>query len=147
MKVLFSIIGSLLFLSSCYSTYDEYDMLNHFLKEKNIRLENLSSEPYYFKNATLYFNENEFKNQGFNIKDESKYKIDTALISNKVVNEKSDCITKISKPLLSVNGNKSLIAIEKKWRSNMELIIYLLFKEKENWVVKTSIRAEMLSSH
>lgn len=146
MKGIF-IIVSLFSLISCSPTHSEYEVLNHFLKEKNIRLENLSSEPYYFKDAILYFEENDFKNQGFNIRDEFKYKIDTALINYKVINEKSDCITKISKPLLSVNGNKSLIAIEKKCRSNMELIIYLLFKEKENWVVKTSIRAEMISSH
>lgn len=107
----------------------------------------LSAEPYYFKNALLYFNESEFKEQGFNIRSETKYKIDTTLIPYKITNEKSICITKISKPLLSLDGKKSLIAVEKMWGSDMELVIYLLYRGSDEWIVSTSIKAEKVSSH
>lgn len=146
MKIRLTII-SLLFLISCFFKNDDYKIINDFLDDRNIRLENLSAEPYYFKNALLYFNESEFKEQGFNIRSETKYKIDTTLIPYKLTNEKSICITKISKPLLSLDGKKSLIAVEKMWGSDMELVIYLLYRGSDEWIVSTSIKAEKVSSH
>jgi len=146
MKIRLTIL-SLLFLISCFFKNDDYKIINDFLDDRNIRLENLSAEPYYFKNALLYFNESEFKEQGFNIRSETKYKIDTTLIPYKITNEKSICITKISKPLLSLDGKKSLIAVEKMWGSDMELVIYLLYRGSDEWIVSTSIKAEKVSSH
>lgn len=146
MKIRLTIL-SLLFLISCFFKNDDYKIINDFLDDRNIRLENLSAEPYYFKNALLYFNESEFKEQGFNIRSETKYKIDTTLIPYKITNEKSICITKISKPLLSLDGKKSLIAVEKMWGSDMELVIYLLYRGSDEWRVSTSIKAEKVSSH
>lgn len=146
MKMILTIL-SLLSLISCFSYNEEYKTINDFLKDKDIQLENLSVEPYYFKNAILYFKENEFQEQGFNIRNENKYKIDTTLIQNKIIDEKSICITRISKPLLSFDGKKSLIAIEKNCRSDIELVIYLLYKENDKWVAKTNIKATEKSSH
>lgn len=146
MKVILTILY-LLSLISCSSDNDSYKIINDFLKDQNVRLENLSTEPYYFKNAILYFKENEFKEQGFNIRNETKYKIDTTLILHKITDKKSICITKISKPLLSFDCEKSLIAIEKKWGSDMELVIYLLYRENNKWIVKANIKAEKESSH
>lgn len=146
MKMILKIL-SLLSLISCFSYNDEYKTINDFLNDNNIRLENLSTEPYYFKNAILYFKENEFKEQGFNIRSETKYEIDTTLIPYKITNEKSICNKKNSKPLLSLDGKKCLIAVEKKWGSDVELIIYLLFKENDKWIVKTNIKAIKESSH
>lgn len=140
-------VFSLLSLISCFSESDKYEIINDFLKDENIRLENLSVEPYYFKNALIYFKENEFKEQGFDIKSETKYTIDTTLIPYKTTDEKSICITKISKPLFSLDGKKSLIAIEKNWGSDMQLVIYLLCMENDKWIVKTNIKAEKEYSH
>ena len=146
MKKTLTVFG-LLSLISCFSESDKYEIINDFLKDKNIRLENLSVEPYYFKNAVIYFKENEFKEQGFDIKSETKYTIDTTLIPYKTTDEKSICITKISKPLLSLDGKKSLIAIEKYCGSDMQLVIYLLYLENDKWIVKTNIKAEKEFSH
>src|SRR5690606_7481624 len=146
MKIRLTIL-SLLFLISCFFKNDDYKIINDFLHDRNIRLENLSAEPYYFKNALLYFNESEFKEQGFNIRSETKYKIDTTLIPYKITNEKSICITNISKPLLSLDGIKSLIAVEEMSGSDMGLVIYLLYRGSDEWIVSTSIKAEKVSSH
>ena len=146
MKMILTIL-SLLSLISCFSENDQYKIINDFLKDKDIRLENLSAEPYYFKNAISYFKENEFKEQGFNIRSESTYKIDTTLIPYKTIDKKSICKTRISLPLLSLDNKKSLIAIEKKCGSDMQLIIYLLYKENDKWIVMTNIEAEQESSH
>ncbi|WPC11877.1 hypothetical protein LEQ04_01925 [Riemerella anatipestifer] len=73
MKVILIVI-SLLSLISCSSTHNEYDIINHFLKEKHIRLENLSTEPYYFKNSLEYFKESVFEEVGFKIQNEKNIK-------------------------------------------------------------------------
>ncbi|MEC5395502.1 hypothetical protein [Bergeyella sp. RCAD1439] len=146
MKVILIVI-SLLSLISCASTHDEYDIINHFLKEKHIRLENLSTEPYYFKNSLEYFKESAFEEVGFKIQNEKKYKIDTALITNKVSNLESHCITKISKPLRAINSEKILIAVDKKCIRSETLIIFLLHYENNKWVVETNIKAKREYSH
>lgn len=135
----------MLFIISCDCNQEnDYDIINNVLKSEEIRLENLSNNPYYFVNALYDFNENEFKSLGFDIGNETKYKIDNSLIKNKFLKKESICETRISKPLFSKDEKKALIAIEEKRGCNRKLIIYLLYKNKCKWIVKTNIKAETI---
>ncbi|MDY3529988.1 hypothetical protein PG593_09400 [Riemerella anatipestifer] len=141
------IIVSLFLICSCKSVKNNYKIINDFLIDNDITLENLSTEPYYFKNSLEYFKESVFEEVGFKIQNEKKYKIDTTLITNKVSNLESHCITKISKPLRAINSEKILIAVHKKCIRSETLVIYLLYYENNKWVVKTNIKAERVFSH
>lgn len=114
MKFLLSTLVLLFIISCDCNQENDYDIINNVLKSEEIRLENLSNNPYYFVNALYDFNENEFKSLGFDIGNETKYKIDNSLIKNKFLKKESICETRISKPLFSKDEKKALIAIEEK---------------------------------
>ncbi|ASK31572.1 hypothetical protein CEY12_16265 [Chryseobacterium sp. T16E-39] len=144
-----SIITTLLVLSciACSDNKDEYVIINDFLHSNNIKLKNLSTEPFYLEKSLNYFKEEEFKDLHFNIKRNEKYKIDTSAIKNKFKDSKSFCITKLSKPLISEDGAMAIVGLDKVCGLEENLTIYLLQKGKNKWLLKTSINATKTISH
>lgn len=144
-----SIIKILLVLSfiACSNNKDEYLIINNFLSSNNIKLKNLSNEPFYLEYSLQYFKEAEFKDLHFNIKRNEKYKIDTSAIKNKFHDSKSFCITKVSQPLISEDGTMALVGLNKICGLEENLTIYLLKKDKNSWLLKTSINATKTISH
>lgn len=139
------IISFLLILTSCSKNKD-YQIINGFLKTNNIKLKNLSNEPYYLENSLKKWNEKEFTDLHFTIKRNENYTIDTSLIKNKFV-DKSICKTRISKPLISNDTKKALIGVEEICGPNKSLIIYLLKKSENDWVLETNISSISTLSH
>lgn len=119
------------FIISCNSKQRDYELLNDFLVSNDIKLENLSSEPYYLENSLKYLNEKEYLNLNFKINKGEKYTIDTALIKNKLLIPKSKCISKISKPIYSSDSKYITFGIESNCGYEYYLKIYLLSKNKD----------------
>ena len=68
------------------------------------------------------------------------------MIKNKFV-DKSICITKISKPLISNDAKRALIGIYEVCTSDENLTIYLLKKNKNGWALETNISSISTLSH
>lgn len=139
------IVFLLLILTSC-SKNEDYQIINDFLETNNIKLKNLSNEPYYLEKSLKHWKEKEFADLHFTIKRNENYTIDTSLIKNKL-SDKSTFKTKISRPLISNDAKKALIGVEKTWGSYEDLTIYLLKESENGWVLETSITSTRTLSH
>lgn len=140
------IIVSLLFILSSCSKNKDYQIINNFLETNDIKLKNLSSEPYYLEKSLKVWKEKEFTDVHFSIKRNENYIIDTSLIQNKFT-DKSFFKTKISKPLISNDSKRALIGLEETWGLSEKLTIYLLKKSKNGWTLETSINSMRTLSH
>jgi len=139
------IIFLLLILTSCSKNKD-YKIINGFLETNNIKLKNLSSEPYYLDNSLKHWKEKEFTDLHFNIKRNESYTLDTSLIRNKI-SDNSKFKTKISRPLISNDTKKALIGIEETWGLYEKVTIYLLKKSENGWTLETKINSTTTLSH
>lgn len=136
----------LLFFISC-SNNQNNQIINIFLEANNIKLRNLSKEPYYLEKSLKHWKEAEFTNLNFNIKRNENYTIDTSMVKNKFSDTKSICKTKISHPLISNDTKKALIGVEEICGPNENITIYLLKKNEKGWVLETSINFISTFSH